>query len=116
MTVKKVEKEVTYNANTGKFREVTEDDRRKALERARRRENRGEVEGADWNEANPALLSRAVACVTELGFAVRLGYTRDGGAFSFAVISDAKLPTKYIRPTEGIDEFLQTVIEDYARE
>ena len=116
MTLKKTEKGVIYNANTGKFREVTDEEREKALERARRNSNRGEVEGADWGDADPVLLSKALCCVTVYGFAIRLGYTRDGGAFSIAVISDEKLPTKYVRPSEGIDEYLQFLINTYARD
>jgi len=110
------QKEQVYDANTGKFREWTEADKRKAEERRRRRENRGAVEGADWNDADAAKLSRAICTVTQHGYAIRLGYTRDGGAFAIGILGDGEPFTKFVRPNEGIDEYLDELTADYARE
>lgn len=111
-----MKKEIEYDANTGKFREVSEADKRKAEERRRRRENRGATEGADWAEASPDKLAQAIRSVTQHGFAIRLGYTRDGGAFAIGILGDGEPFTKFVRSSEGIDEYLAEIITDYARE
>jgi hypothetical protein len=110
------DKPTIFDANKGVIREETQADRDRAEERRRRRENRGAVDGADWRDADLAKLSRAIVAVTSWGYAIRLGYTRDGGAFAVGIIGDGEPFTKFIRPTEGIDEFLDTLIRDYARE
>lgn len=116
MNAKTKQKPQIYDANKGRLREETQADRDRAEERRRRRENRGATEGADWADADVAKLSTAVCAVTQHGYAIRFGYTRDGGAFAIGILGDGEPFTKFIRPTEGIDEFLDTLIRDYARE
>lgn len=116
MNGKGKDKEKVYDAGTGKFREETAADRQRAEERRRRRENRGTVDGADWADADVGKLSHAIRSVTQHGYAIRFGYTRDGGAFAIGILGDGEPFTKFVRPTEGIDEYLDTLISDYARE
>lgn len=94
--------------NSRNVREVV--DERKRL----RGRNRGKVDAADWGNASPDALSAVVVAVTEHGFAVRFGYTRDGGAFAVGVIGDGDPYTEFIRPTEDIDAFLTELADDYT--
>jgi len=79
-----------------------------------RRRNRGKVDSADWKEATPDKLAKAIIAVTSHGFAIRFGYTRDGGAFAVGILGDGEPFTEFIRPTEDVDLFLDGVSEDYA--
>lgn len=85
-----------------------------AQQRASRRRNRGTVAKADWETANPAGICAAIAAVTHLGFAIRFGYTRDGGAFAIGVIGDGEPFTEFVRPSEDIDLYLASLVRDYG--
>ena len=76
--------------------------------------NRGKVEAADWGNATSDLVSAAIVAVTQHGYAIRFGYTRDGGAFAVGVIGDGEPFTEFVRPTEDIDAFLSELADDYA--
>jgi len=69
---------------------------------------------ADWETADAALLLRTVATVAATGGALRLGYTRDGGAYSVGIYGDGDPYTEYIRPSEDLDAFLRDVLESFA--
>jgi hypothetical protein len=60
-------------------------------------------------------LAKAIAAVTQHGFAIRFGYTRDLGAYAVGVIGDGDPYTEFIRPTEDIDAFLAGLTADYAK-
>lgn len=83
---------------------------------ANRRRNRGAVDGSDWKEASPAKLSAAIIAITQHGYAVRFGYTKDGGAFAIGVIGDGDPYTEFVRPTEDIDLYLDGLVDDYNRD
>jgi len=100
-----------------RLRDKADDRRKKGDEARRRREHRGHGGGtADWASADGALLAKAVAAVAGMGGALRLGYTRDGGAYAVGIYGDGDPFTEYIPPSESIDEFLRGVIEDYGKE
>lgn len=67
---------------------------------------------ADWQLANPELLQRAIAAVGFRGGALRMGYTRDGGAYAIGIYLSNENTTEYVRPEEDIDEYLAGIIED----
>lgn len=90
------------------------DDNRLERQRANRRRHRGSVDKADWRSADSAKLLAVVVAVTQHGFAVRFGYTKDGGAFAVGVIGDGEPFTEFVRPTEDIDVFLDGLQADYA--
>jgi hypothetical protein len=84
-------------------------------QRSERRRNRGNGENADWSSADAATVLHAIQAVTQHGFAIRFGYTRDMGAFAVGIIGDGEPFTEFVRPTEDINYYLTGVGEDYAK-
>lgn len=79
----------------------------KAIAKAKRRVVKHEQYGtADWAAADPQLLQICIASITLQGGAIRLGYTSDGGAYSIGIYGDGDPYTDYVRPAEGIDDYL----------
>jgi len=80
-----------------------------------RRRNRGssETERADWGNLDPALLAGVIRSITQHGFAVQFGYTRDGGSYVLRIVGDGDPFNEYIRATENPELYLSGVIEDY---
>lgn len=79
-----------------------------------RRYSRGDSEPADWAGCDTGLLHQAVCIATAQGWAIRFGYTRDGGAYTVGILGDGDPQTVYIRPTEGIDAWLAGFIEEVS--
>lgn len=93
-----------------------DDKRAKSEEVKRRRRAEGKAAGtADWAAADGELLAKAVGAVALMGGALRLGYTRDGGAYAIGIYGDGEPFTEYVPPSEDINEYLKGVIEDYGR-
>jgi hypothetical protein len=82
-------------------------------QRAHRRRNRGSVVEADWGTASADSVSSAICAVTQHGYAIRFGYTRDGGAFAIGIIGDGDPFTEFVRPNEDIDAYLNGLADDY---
>lgn len=80
-----------------------------------KRPNMGEQNGnvADWTTANPKLFLELVATAGSKGAALRFGYTRDGGAYSIGVYLGADYFTDYVRPSEDVDTYLETLLESF---
>lgn len=73
-------------------------------------------EVADWGSVNAEKLVRTIATASKQGGAVRLGYTRDGGAYAIGVYAGSNYFTDYVRPTEDIEGYLDDLtksFEDY---
>lgn len=86
-----------------------------ALQRRKRRnKNRGGTETADWASANAELVTGLIATVTGQKGTVTLGYTKDGGAYYISYYFGDESEAVYCRPSEGIDEFLQSEIDAFA--
>lgn len=86
----------------------------KEARRSSRRRTRQPGHKADWMSVNAELLVHAIATVSFTGGALRFGYTRDGGAYAVGVYGDGPEPyTDYIRPGEGVDEYLAELIRDW---
>lgn len=79
-----------------------------------RRRNRGSVDSADWKEASPDKIAKAIVAICSHGYAVRFGYTKDGGAFAIGFLGDGEPFTEFIRPTEDIDLYLDSLAENYT--
>lgn len=91
-----------------------DDKRRKSEETRKRRSNTGTSSGtADWASVDGILLARAIGCVARMGGALRLGYTRDGGAYAVGVYGDGEPFTEYVPPSDDIEAYLKGLIEDY---
>jgi hypothetical protein len=82
-------------------------------QRANRRSNRNTGITADWGSADAAVVSQLICCITKHGYAVRFGYTRDGGSFALGIMGDGEPFTEFCRPTEDINLFLAGFVEDY---
>lgn len=67
---------------------------------------------ADWANASALALQGAICAVAFRGGALRLGYTRDGGAFAIGIYLGNDSSTEYVRPDEDIDIYLAGLIED----
>jgi len=93
-----------------------DDKRLAAEEKRRRRSNVGGATGtADWAACDGSTLAKAVAAIARMGGAVRLGYTRDGGAYAVGIYGDGEPFTEYIPPSDDIDNYLRGLIEDYGK-
>ena len=68
---------------------------------------------SDWTEIDGELLKRAVAVVSRMDGAMRLGYTRDGGAFAIGIYGDGTPFTEYYHGIEETEDFLRRVIATY---
>jgi len=80
----------------------------------KRRDNSKTKRGsADWSECDGEVLRKAAAAVSKHGGAIRLGYTRDGGAYAIGIYGDGEPFTEYVPPSEDITEFMKGLIEDY---
>lgn len=84
-----------------------------AAQRQRRSLSQSKGMPADWGSVDGATLSRAVAAVAKRGGALRLGYTRDGGAYAVGIYGDGEPFTEYIPPSDDMDLYLKGLIEDY---
>lgn len=80
--------------------------------RTRERAKRGG--SANWALVDRETLAYAVTVVASWGGALRLGYTRDGGAYSIGVYGDGEPYTEYIRPNESVEEYLQQLAVDFG--
>ena len=85
----------------------------KAAQLRSRRLHRGNGEISDWGSVDGPELVRAIASCTKHGFAITLGYTRDGGAYTVRVLGGDGFETEYIRPTEDIGLYLRNFAEDF---
>jgi len=68
---------------------------------------------ADWTNASADVVLRLVCVVAAEGGAVRLGYTRDGGAYSIGIYLGENSKTYYCNEKEGIDGKLAELIEHF---
>jgi hypothetical protein len=68
---------------------------------------------ADWALADSALLIKVICKVGIKHGAIRLGYTRDGGAYSVGVYAGDEYFTDYVRPGEDIDAYLQDLLQSF---
>lgn len=85
-----------------------------ADEKRKRRANISTSQGtADWASVDGILLAKAVGVVARMGGALRLGYTRDGGAYAVGIYGDGEPFTEYIPPSDDIEIWLKGIIEDY---
>ena len=105
----------SYSANAGTLAEPKSGASASVEQRSNRRRNRGNSDPAQWQSADPARIAAAIAAVTSHGYAIRFGYTRDGGAFAIGVIGDGEPFTEFIRPTEDIDVYLDGIVLDYGK-
>jgi hypothetical protein len=83
--------------------------------RRRFERNQAQKKGADYQTVNPDCILAAIVAVARAGGALRFGYTRDGGAYAIGVYGDDSPYTDYIKPNEGIDEYLMDIAIEYKQ-
>jgi hypothetical protein len=66
---------------------------------------------ADWGTVTPKILVDLIQVIAASGGAVRLGYTRDGGAYSLGIYLDDDRETFYCRPGDDLDAFISDLTE-----
>jgi len=88
-------------------------DAARAKQREERRRNRGTGSVCDWSSADSGLLREAIQRVTDCGFAITFGYTRDKGSYTIRVIGDDNAEPIYVRSTESVDTTLQEIVYIY---
>lgn len=85
-----------------------------AREERQNRRRRPQGETADWALADPHMLLYAIAAIAARGGALRLGYTRDGGAYAIGIYGDGDPYTEYVRPSEDLIGFLKGIGDDFS--
>lgn len=78
------------------------------------RESYGRGKQADWSNADPEKLRDCIAMVAKANGALRLGYSRDGGAYSIGVYGDGDPYTLYCPPDEEIDDVLVRITNAFS--
>jgi len=89
--------------------EKKETRRAKAKEqRSRRRASNGtaDYEAVDWN-----VIAALVAEMAKHQGAIRLSYTRDGGAYALGVYLGDDYATEYVRPSEDLETAIDEIAE-----
>lgn len=86
-----------------------------AQQREHRRRNRGTDVTADWANADSGLLHSAVCALCGAGCAIQFGYTKDGGSLVVRIVGDGEPYNEYVRPTEDVDSYLRSLIEDFRK-
>ncbi len=64
----------------------------------------------EWAEADPRKLAWAIDALCARGGCLRLGRTRDGGAYSIGVYLGEVYFTDYVRPEEDLDDYLEDLV------
>lgn len=80
-----------------------------------RRRNRGTGEVADWRNADSNLIIECICRLSVIGGAIQFGYTRDFGAFAIRILGDGEPYTEYVRPSEDINVYLQSLSLDFEK-
>lgn len=65
----------------------------------------------DWSNCDAQLLQKTVASASYKHIALRLGVTRDGGAYAVGVYAGEQYFTDYVRPGEDVDEYLAKLLQ-----
>lgn len=95
--------------------ERAKENRRDAQRAERRRERITNAPKVSMTDIDTAVLIEALAWVVQAGGALRIGTTRDGGAWAFGIYGDGPTPyTEYVRPDEDVNGYLIKLGEFFA--
>lgn len=78
------------------------------------RESYGRGKQADWLTADADGLREAIAIVAKTGGALRLGYSRDGGAYAVGVYGDGDPYTLYCPPDDNVDAIMAKIANAFS--
>lgn len=82
--------------------------------RRRRGSNAGLRGAANWILVDAEMLQYTITAVAQKGGALRLGYTRDGGAYAIGIYGDGEPYTEYVSPQEDVNEHLRGIAADFG--
>lgn len=68
---------------------------------------------ANWRLVNVATLVDTITTVSVAGGAIRLGYTRDGGAYAVGVYGDGDPYTIYCGSDQSIEDVLRSICDGF---
>lgn len=85
---------------------------REQKNRQRRRRNRGNQQAATWSAVHPQAVTQFMFELTEAGYAVRFGKSRDGGALAIGIYGDGDPYTEYVRPSDNALALLDEIALD----
>lgn len=71
-------------------------------------------DAADWSSVDGRYIAAAAAALGTVGGAIRLGYTRDGGAYAIGVYLGKDSHTDYLKPGESVEDYLRALVENFA--
>lgn len=73
-------------------------------------------EPADWSQVSSDAIRDAIVQVSNMGGALRFGYSRDGGAYSIGVYGLQPQPfTEYLRPGDDVSKYLDSLADEARR-
>lgn len=89
---------------------------KKQEKQGRRRRTTSSAGGApaNWMLVDAEQLVYTITAIAQKGGAVRLGYTRDGGAYAIGIYGDGEPYTEYVSPKEDMSEFLRGLSADFG--
>lgn len=85
-----------------------------ANKRKSNRRDRGRSEGVSYADVDGGTLLRCLDTVAAKNGAIRLGTSRDGGAFSVGVYGDGDPYTEYVGKGEDINEYFEGLAAYFA--
>lgn len=85
-------------------------DNRRAKQKAHRRGRRDAGEQADFTAVDAIPMLAAIAVAGRSGGAIRLGLTRDGGAYAVGCYQADDYATEYIRPSEHWEQAWDEIV------
>jgi len=68
---------------------------------------------ANWRQVNVGVLVDTITTVSICGGALRLGYTRDGGAYAIGVYGDGDPYTIYVGSNQSIEDVLRSIRDGF---
>lgn len=99
-----------YERETMKEKVSKSNDEYKSVFGNRSNGNTGKAGILGWRSAMPEKILSLIDASTSRGGAVRFGFTRDGGAFACGLYYGGQSDTKYCRPSEDINTFIEECI------
>lgn len=89
--------------------ELNKRDNKRARGKAARSRRAAQQGAADYTAASWVSLAALVISTARLSGAVRLGVTRDGGAYAIGMYLDDDYATEYIKPGEDFDAAIEEI-------
>jgi hypothetical protein len=93
---------------------LAKDQKQEKQQRRRRGNQNTGGAPASWMLVDAEQLVYVIAAVAQKGGALRLGYTRDGGAFAIGIYGDGDPYTEYVSPKEDMSEYLRNLASDFG--